>query len=176
MLDNMKYLKSGNEKQRKAYKVINQMNIMEDLKIYSPSLCGTVPLGIDTASSDLDIIMEVHDLHSFADKINFLYSSYPLFMLKQKRIRNKSIVKANFIYQDFEFELFGQAQPVSQQYAYLHMIIEKFLLDENPLWKNKIIALKEQGFNTEQAFCHMLGLTGDPYEALIDYGISRKLI
>lgn len=73
MLKNLEYLKSGNEKQRRAFKVINQLNMMEDLKIYSPILCGTIPLSIDTASSDLDIIMEVHDFSGFGDKINFLY-------------------------------------------------------------------------------------------------------
>ncbi|MCT1903570.1 DUF4269 domain-containing protein [Oceanobacillus sojae] len=176
MLKNLRYLKSGNEKQRKAFKAIDQLNIMEDLKIYSPILCGTIPLHVDTSSSDLDIIMEVHDFSGFREKINFLYGAYPQFRFKQKIIRNKPIVKANFIYHNFEFELFGQAQAVTQQYAYLHMVIEKYLLDKNPSWIREIIALKEQGFKTEQAFCHMLGLTGDPYEALIDYGLGKQII
>lgn len=144
--------------------------------MYSPILCGTIPLGIDTASSDLDIIMEVHDLPTFAAKISFLYGHHSHFKIKRKIIRNKSVIKANFIYQDFEFELFGQAQPVTKQYAYLHMIIEKYLLDENPSWKKELIALKERGLKTEPAFCHMLGLTGDPYHALIDYGVRRNII
>ncbi|GGP08073.1 DUF4269 domain-containing protein [Oceanobacillus neutriphilus] len=176
MLKNLEYLKSGNKKQRKAFKVINQLNIIEDLKIYSPILCGTIPLRIDTASSDLDIIMEVHDFSDFRNKINFLYGSCSQFKLKQKIIRSKSIVKANFIYDNFQFELFGQAQAVTQQYAYLHMVIEKYLLDTNPSWQCEIIALKEQGFKTEQAFCHMLELTGDPFEALIDYGQKEEII
>lgn len=176
LLKNIAYLEFGNEKQKRAYNVIHQLNIMKDLKSYSPILCGTIPLGIDTASSDLDMIMEVHHLQDFAKIIHNYYGSYSGFRLKNKTIRGKPIVKANFTYQEFEFELFGQSQPVAEQYAYLHMIIEKYLLDEHPLWKSKIIALKEEGLKTEQAFCAMLGLTGDPYEALIDYGRKRQII
>lgn len=149
---------------------------MEDLQSYSPILCGTIPLGIDIASSDLDIIMEVYHFYDFEKKINDFYNSYPRFGLKKKNIRGKPIIKANFLYEDFEFELFGQAQIVTQQYAYLHMVIEKYLLDEKPYWKNNIISLKEQSYTTEQAFCHLLGLTGDPYEALIDYGRKKHII
>ncbi|MFD1416676.1 DUF4269 domain-containing protein [Oceanobacillus jeddahense] len=176
MLKNIAYLKSGNEKQRKVYNMIDQLLIMKDLQSYSPTLCGTIPLGIDTASSDLDIIMEVHHPQSFAETVYDCYGSYSGFRIKKKTIRGKPVVKANFTYGEFEFELFGQAQAVTDQYAYLHMVIEKYLLDENPLWKNKIIALKEKGLKTEQAFCDMLGLTGDPYEALIDYGRGRQII
>ena len=34
---------------------------MEELALYSPVLCGTIPIRMDTLQSDLDIVMEVHN-------------------------------------------------------------------------------------------------------------------
>ena len=61
MFTSITYLQSGNDKQQKVYDVLNELNIMEDLVLYSPVLCGTIPIRIDTLQSDLDIVMEVHN-------------------------------------------------------------------------------------------------------------------
>ena len=61
MFTSITYLQSGNDKQQKVYDVLNTLNIMEDLALYSPVLCGTIPIRIDTLQSDLDIVMEVHN-------------------------------------------------------------------------------------------------------------------
>ncbi|WP_054751959.1 DUF4269 domain-containing protein [Piscibacillus salipiscarius] len=146
------------------------------LSEYKPELCGTIPLGIDVSTSDLDIIMEVKDLTSFEDKIKLLYSDQPYFKINRKIIRGKHVVKANFVYKGFEFELFGQDVPVHEQYAYLHMVIEKKILLKNPELKPKMISLKQRGYKTEPAFCKVLGIAGDPYEALIQYGKDQSYI
>ncbi len=51
----------GMTSNKKVYDVLNTLNIMEDLALYSPVLCGTIPIRIDTLQSDLDIVMEVHN-------------------------------------------------------------------------------------------------------------------
>ena len=62
MFTSITYLQSGNDKQQKVYDVLNKLlNIMEDLALYSPVLCGTIPIRMDTLQSDLDIVMEVHN-------------------------------------------------------------------------------------------------------------------
>lgn len=85
-------------------------------------------------------------------------------------------VKANFLFNGFEIELFGQPQSTTRQYAYLHMVIEAQLMHQNPGIKEKVISLKKQGYKTEPAFCKVLGLEGDPYRRLLDFGMKHGII
>ncbi|MBM6618706.1 DUF4269 domain-containing protein [Bacillus suaedaesalsae] len=176
MFENIEYLNSGTSKQKKAYHVIQLLGIMDELAIYTPVLCGTIPLGIDLPQSDLDIIMYVKDFPLFERKLLDQFSHHEKFRLKSTIMRNEKVIKANFYYQGFEFELFGQNKPVHEQYAYLHMVIEHNLLVKNPKWKEKVIQLKKQGYKTEPAFCTLLNVSGDPYDQLIEYGVLQGFI
>lgn len=51
------YLKTGTERQRKAYQVLTERAILENLAQYNPILTGTIPINIDIENSDLDIIV-----------------------------------------------------------------------------------------------------------------------
>ncbi|WP_316245318.1 DUF4269 domain-containing protein [Gracilibacillus timonensis] len=132
MFEAIDYLQNGNTRQQQAHQAIQRLQLLEALREYQPALCGTIPIGIDIASSDIDIIMEVHDHPLFAAKIKALYSDQIFFTIKGTPIRGKYVTKANFRYQGFDVELFGQQQPVQQQHAYRHMVIEKHLLDQHP--------------------------------------------
>ncbi|WP_270181354.1 DUF4269 domain-containing protein [Alkalihalobacillus sp. CinArs1] len=169
-------MKFGSEKQKSAYRAIAVLGIMKDLQAYHPVLCGTIPIGIDLDSSDLDIVMEVNDAEEFERKVTELYGTKDEFRLKRTMVRGRTIIKANFWFQGFEFELFGQAEPVHNQYAFLHMVIEYELMKKQPGLKERVVELKEQGHKTEPAFCRLLGIAGDPYEGLIQYGKEFELI
>jgi hypothetical protein len=67
-------------------------------------------------------------------------------------------------------------KPVYTQNAYLHMVIEHSILKSWPELKKQVIHLKRVGHNTEEAFCKLLGISGDPYEKLIRYGIEEGII
>ncbi len=175
MFTSITYLQSGNDKQQKVYEVMNKLNIMADLALYNPVLCGTIPIRIDTLHSDLDIVMEVHDYDVFEQEIRSLYGSYEGFEMKKKNIRNILTIKATFQFEGFEFELFGQPRPVRNQNAYKHMIVEHMLLIQHPHIRKKIIQLKEQGIKTEPAFAQVLKIDGDPYEELILLGQEMRL-
>lgn len=170
MFETIDYLQYGTKNQRRAYSAIKNLGIMQNLSEYNPILCGTIPIGIDIVNSDLDIIMHVEEFSSFEYKVKTLFGNEQNFTFKKTSIRNTPVVKANFEFEGFEFELFGQAQPVKEQYAYLHMIVEDSILKHNPRFKEEVIILKEQGVKTEPAFCTLLHLEGDPYEALLEYG------
>lgn len=169
-------MKTGNKQQQKAYAAINELKLLDDLNDYNPVLCGTIPIDIDIKGSDLDIIMEVKYLDSFANKLQTLYADKENFSIKRRTIRGKEVVKANFTFHDFEFELFGQAQPVHRQFAYLHMKIEYELLQRDPGLRGKVIRLKKEGYKTEPAFCQLLHISGDPYEGLILYGVEEGIV
>ncbi|KHE73205.1 DUF4269 domain-containing protein [Halobacillus sp. BBL2006] len=169
-------MKTGTKKQQDAYRAIMELDILNDLGRYTPVLCGTVPLGIDTCESDLDIIMEIYNFKPFVEKLVTLYQNKKHFTIKRKEIGGKKAVKANFHYKGFEFELFGQGEPVHKQHAYLHMVIEYELLQKSPHLQEKVITLKKQGYKTEHAFCKLLNIQGDPYKGLIRYGQEKGLL
>lgn len=176
MFETIEYLLNGNQKQIHAYNAIKTLGIVENLAEFDPILCGTLPIGIDIVGSDLDIIMEVVDFHRFEEKVVALYGGKEHFKLKRLSIRQVTVVKANFMFDGFEFELFGQSQPVKKQFAYLHMIIENSLMKQFPHLRAEVIELKKQGYKTEPAFCNVLGLKGDPYEALLNFGKQMRII
>ncbi|RZK14203.1 MAG: DUF4269 domain-containing protein, partial [Pedobacter sp.] len=59
------YLKNGNERQKKAYQILNENSILEKLNHFTPILVGTIPINIAIESSDLDIICDVNDEEEF---------------------------------------------------------------------------------------------------------------
>ncbi|WP_019156359.1 DUF4269 domain-containing protein [Robertmurraya massiliosenegalensis] len=177
MFRNTNYLKMGNEKQKRAFAAIESLGIMKQLSEYNPTLCGTLPIEMDIEGSDLDMIMEVYDLKRFEEELNIFYRENENYRIKQLIIREQPVVKANFIFEGFEFELFGQPRPIESQYAYLHMLIEDAVIKEFPEVKAKVISLKQQGFKTEPAFCQVLELEGkDPYESLLTFGRNMGYI
>ncbi|MFD1020842.1 DUF4269 domain-containing protein [Thalassobacillus hwangdonensis] len=176
MLDSMILLKNGDAFQKQVYDCIQQLNIMDELTVFRPVVCGTVPIDIYLGNSDVDIIMGVDNLEHFSDKIRSLYGDQTQFRLKSKRLRGNKVVKANFNYKTIPFELFGQSVPTHKQNAYLHMVIEYDLLKKEIVSKQKVIQLKRRGLSTEAAFCDLLSLSGDPYESLLEFGKERNII
>lgn len=165
------YLKNGNTRQSEAYKALSDLNIMSLLKEYNPILTGTIPIGIDIPSSDLDIICEVANLEYFKLLVNKYWSSFPSFT----ETLNKDTYIASFIHKDFEIEIFAQNIPSLQQNAYRHMIIEHRIINlANPKFKEEVIRLKMNGYKTEPAFGKLLNLQ-NPFEDLLQiHGYSDE--
>lgn len=172
----LSYLKSGNGIQRRAHDAIAELNLFRDLAGYTPVLCGTVPIAIDVAGSDLDVIMEVHDFARYMDEIKRRYGNLEGFRMKESTVKGVPAVIANFRFRSFDFELFAQPVPVEEQDAYRHMLIEYHLLNTHPDMRQEIIGLKENGWRTEPAFARVLGLTGDPYDELLAYGVRLGIV
>jgi len=166
--DTLEYLFTGNARQRDAYAVLTKRRIFEALYDFTPLLTGTIPIGIDNAQSDLDIICCCADQQLFADHLIKCFGQYDGFTLRRAQYHGHDTVVANFNADGFVLEIFGQNRPVKQQEAYRHMVIEHALLMKHgePL-RNEIIRLKNSGMKTEPAFAQVLGLHGDPYEALL---------
>jgi hypothetical protein len=93
------------------------------------------------------------------------------FRIAVKTKRGTETVVAGFVSGGFVIEIFGQPAPVQQQNAWRHMLIENAILQEQgEEFRRQIIGLKKQGIKTEPAFAQLLGLSGDPYLALLQYG------
>ncbi|KUG08498.1 DUF4269 domain-containing protein [Solirubrum puertoriconensis] len=165
-----RYLATGSPRQQQAYAVLLQLGVWHTLRAYSPVLAGTIPLGIDTPTSDLDVICEVPDNEQprFAALLHRAYAHLAGYSLRHKSVRGQSSVVCGFEFGGFAVEVFGQGRPVRQQYAYRHLIVEHALLQAGgAAWLEAVRALKLQGLKTEPAFAQLLQLPGDPYEALL---------
>lgn len=171
----LEYLQSGNKRQKAAYECLNSLGIFPQLSEYHPILTGTIPIDVDVADSDLDVICFANDLISFQYFIRQEYSHLEGYKDDIHNIGNVPSFVANFCYREFKIELFCQAIPTQQQNSYIHMIVEDRLLAlAHPLARLKIRELKLQGIKTEPAFAKIFGLVGNPYQALLDlYLISN---
>lgn len=170
---NLEYLKSENERQKRAYDVLKKYKVFEKLKSYSPVLAGTIPIEIDIESSDLDIICEVNlDFEEdFLDDIavSRLIPEDVDVKIENVMVRGEKSIVLNFMLEEFPIEIFGQNKPSFEQNAYRHMIAEYRILEEKgEEFKHTIIELKKQGIKTEPAFGLLMKLE-NPYEDLLKF-------
>ena len=165
------YLKSGTDKQKRAFRVLTENQILEKLKSFDPLLTGTIPLNIDIDTSDLDIICCFIDPVSFQRHLINEFSRQKDFkILASKHV---GAVAVAFIVDGFLIEVFGQPIPTREQAAYRHMLVEQKILEEKgEAFRSQIVELKKQGYKTEPAFGKLLGLTGNAYEKLLKLKFS----
>jgi hypothetical protein len=164
------YLRTGSPRQQRAYATLEASNIWRLLSQFNPVLAGTVPLGIDIASSDLDVLCEVPAVaqEAFSELLRAHFGARPGFRMAQRRIGGHATTVASFRYEAEEIEVFGQALPTAQQHGWRHLLVERaILVAGGPAWRTAVRAIKQQGFKTEPAFAQLLGLPGDPYAALL---------
>ncbi|WP_410769359.1 GNAT family N-acetyltransferase [Fontibacillus sp. BL9] len=154
--------------QTEVYELLHKHSIFEILKDYDPILVGTVPLDIQVPGSDLDIICEVHDFALFEEQVNFHFGHFPEFKVVRRLVEGLERIKANFIFEGWPVELFGQPMPTRQQNGYRHMLVEARMLKlYGEPFKLEIISLKQSGLKTEPAFARLLNLEGDPYQQML---------
>ena len=165
---NINYLQSGNARQQQAFRILTRHRVLEKLEAFDPILTGTIPIEIDIATSDLDIICYCPDLQAFRASVEAGFRDAPGFSMREKTTNGQACVVANFELDGFPIELFGQNVPTRQQNAYRHMLVEHRILQERGAdFRQQVIALKQQGVKTEPAFAQLMGLEGDPYAALL---------
>jgi len=161
------YLEDGTERQRSAFANLRGSRALEILRDYDPVLVSTVCLDIDIESSDLDIICEAGDLKAFVTFLTSAFGSFQRFSVRHSD-RQQSAVVAQFLYQGWEYEVFGQRTPVEQQSAFRHLVqTDRVLSCGGDGWREKIRILKRAGMKTEPALAKLLGLEGDPYQAVL---------
>jgi hypothetical protein len=162
------YLRYGNARQRKAFSALRSLDVLRILREHTPVLVGTIPIAIDVEDSDLDIACEAQDLTNFEDRVTQSFGQNEEFRIGKKLIKGMPSVVASFYHAGFRIEVFGQPQPVMEQHAYRHMMVEARLLAlGGEAARQGIQRLKRAGLKTEPAFASYFHLTGDPYEVLL---------
>jgi len=167
---NINYLKTGSSRQQQAFKEIKDLGIFKKLQQYDPLLAGTIPIGIDIATSDLDIICYCEDHLEFSNLLQKTFGDQDDFQISTKINEGYKVTIANFNGVNFPIEIFGQNIPSKEQNAFRHMLIEyKILKEKDSIFIEKIITLKKTGLKTEPAFAKLLGIKGNPYKELLKY-------
>ncbi|WP_394370141.1 DUF4269 domain-containing protein [Sphingobacterium multivorum] len=71
---NIDYLKSGNDVQKKAYRLLTDYQITTLLDAYDPIVVGTIPIQLDVGGSDIDIILCVNDFDALEEMLSLNFS------------------------------------------------------------------------------------------------------
>jgi hypothetical protein len=141
---------------------------MSALAKFDPHLAGTLPLGVDLPTSDLDILCHAAEPEAFAVALWAAFSGETEFSLRQWSIVDGPVI-ASFIAHGWPFQVFGQKKPVSEQNGWRHFVVERRLLRlGGPAFRAAIMRERSRGAKTEPAFATALKLTGDPYLAILD--------
>jgi hypothetical protein len=165
---NIVYLQHGSERQQEAYLALLESDVLTVLADYDPILVGTVPLGIETPTSDLDIVCCVDDFVRLEAELVRFYGDAAGFDIVHKTREEIPTLICCFVQRAFTIEIFAQPLPTDVQRAYRHMVVEARLLriagEEARL---AIQGLKNDGMETEPAFARYFAIEGDPYESLL---------
>lgn len=161
---NISYLKHGNPRQQKVYAILMETKILERLKDHAPIVVGTIPLGIDIPSSDLDVVCQLNNQDDIHDLVTKYYGHYDRFKITQMGERAYAY---NFWFEGCEIEIYASAVPTERSNSYRHLLIGSRLLQlYGEEFRKKIIQLKEKGYHTEPAIAKLLNLQGEIYETI----------
>jgi hypothetical protein len=146
---------------------IRRAGITSVLGEYDPHVAGTAPLGLAVPASDLDVLCHASDPITFAAALWGAFSNEAGFS-HQWIIADRPVV-ASFHAHGWRFQIFGQGQPVREQTAWRHFLIERRLLElGGPMFRAAVIRERTKGMKTEPVFAAVLRLDGDPYATLLD--------
>jgi hypothetical protein len=166
--NDLTYLNRGSDRQRDAFRVLIELDLLSVLADFEPVLAGTFPLGLETPESDLDILCNAEDLEHFATLVTAVYGDQDDFTLRHTEKNELPTVICNFQYQNIPIEIFAQPRPSEEQNAYLQMVAEARLLREGG--DEAVYAIRDltlSGMKTEPAFGEYFRLSDDPYKTLL---------
>lgn len=173
-------IREGSARQMRAYTTVyDDLALFMRLRAHDPMWVGTYPIDLDIVGSDIDIICNPSSLRAFLADVRAAYGDCHEFRLTWKAIQQVPTVIVRFEYNEFLIELFAQPKPVTEQDAYVHMLVEARMLAIGGDEARRVIReLKASGIKTEPAFAAYFGLEGDdPYAQLLALAnVSDKML
>ncbi|WP_439490947.1 DUF4269 domain-containing protein [Blastomonas fulva] len=146
---------------------LDRLGVLPELAAFDPHVVGTPPLGLDLPASDIDVVCFAPDPDGFTRAVWNAFGTHAEFRMWQRIAHDRPVV-ASFAGAGWTIELFGQASPVSEQYGWRHFVVEQRLLAlGTSVFRDAVMAQRSNGMKTEPAFAALLGLVGDPYQALL---------
>lgn len=160
------FLAHGSVDQRRAFAVLSHHRPFDRLAGADSVLAGTFPIDIAIDGSDLDILVAA-DPTGFAPTLDAGFGGQAGYARRMIRVTDGPALVATFTLDGLPVEIFVQDVPVERQMGWRHMLVEARLLSLAPSLRGPIRALKAAGIKTEPAFAQLLGLDGNPYQALL---------
>lgn len=155
------YLAGGNARQRSAFAALSDSGLWPRLQACGDcALVSTVAIGLDVASSDLDILCHGDPTH-FAAALDsfFIYQSHD-------HPSGATVLRGAL--DRWPIELFITQKPLELCHSWRHLgIMARLLTLFGPRFGERLTALRCQGLKGEAAMAHTLALEGDPYAALL---------
>lgn len=148
-------------------KVLANLQLLYKLEKYQPVVIGTLPLGIDVLSSDIDVACTSQDFDEFSSSVREYFGSLDGFSREEVEVPGGPALCFSFLSQGWEIELFCQAARIDDQWGVRHFLVEQRLIRIDPRLKSIVTRLKQDGLKTEPAFAQAMKLQGDPYEAVV---------
>lgn len=160
-------LKDGSPTQRKVFEILSETRLFEVLKIFDPAHVGTIGSDIDIPGSDIDIVCAGDDFAVLEYVLREAYGGQ--YTLNVRRFDSRGTPAITIaIPTEIPIEIYAENTPTELQYAYRHYLIACRILDTiGEDAHEDIRKLKRTGMKTEPAFASFLGLSGDPYQALL---------
>lgn len=147
---------------------LGELDLPKRLPGFNLRVVGTLPLGIAMPDSDIDIILSADPTPSFVETISCAFRDVDGFALRRRDGLPESLL-AKFVLRSWKFELFVQNLPVEHQYGWRHFVAERRLLEMGgPNFRRAVMRQRHEGLKTEPAFAAVLGLMGDPYQAIAE--------
>ncbi len=172
------YLAHGNPRQRSAHALLTA-GVWDELAAQCSDLAlvSTLAIGLDRPGSDLDILCQHPDPAEFAarleaqgwqasakgDNVWLLERTFP--RLNQSCADSGSDKSEA----SWPVELYVTPAPIETLNGWRHLTLMAALLERfGDAFYQEVLRLRlEEGLKGEAAMCRLLGLAGDPYEALL---------
>lgn len=159
---------SSNEMRIEFEQVVEKLALLPLLREFDPVVIGTPPLGIAIENSDIDVACSSIDLDLFKRVASSNFDGFDSFRSCDSILQGRESVIVKFYAFNWKIEIFCQTLPTEEQWGVLHFRIEQRLLNLEPRLRRVVIQLKKNGMKTEPAFAYVLGLSGDPYSAMLE--------
>lgn len=161
------YLAHGNPRQRSAHALLTA-GVWDALTAQCSDLAlvSTVAIGLDRPGSDLDIVCQHPELATFAATL-----AAQGWRVAQKGadiwLAEQSVTGADG--HPWPLELYLTSDPLERLNGWRHLSLMAALLEQfGAAFYYQVLRLRlDEGLKGEAAMCHLLGLAGDPYAALL---------
>ena len=170
------YLAHGNPRQRSAHALLTA-GVWDELgaQCADLALVSTLAIGLDRPGSDLDILCQHPDPAEFAatfaeqgwqasDKGDNIWLLERTFSCLDQHCADCDQSEASW-----PLELYVTPAPIETLNGWRHLTLMAALLERfgDAFYRDVLRLRLEEGLKGEAAMCRLLGLAGDPYEALL---------
>lgn len=161
------YLAQGNERQRSAHALLSG-GLWDELGplCNDLALVSTIAIGLDRPGSDLDILCQHPDPAFLAATLaaqgwQVRSKGEQVWIAEQQRHGPDG--------QCWPVELYLTSDPLETCHGWRHLSLMAALLEHfgAPFHREVLRLRVDEGLKGEAAMCRLLGLSGDPYEALL---------